>query len=564
MANGTLAHTEPDYLQYEGKHKGIAGWLLTLDHKRIGLMYLAAIVVFFLTAMTLGVLMRLEMLTPGETIMKPQTYNSVFTLHGVIMVFLFIIPAIPAVFGNFILPIQLGAKDVAFPRLNLFSWYLYMFGAILAIFSLFGGSGAADTGWTFYVPYSIRSAQNVTMTTMAAFVLGFSSIVTGLNFIVTIHRLRAPGMTWFRMPLFVWGLYATSWIQVLATPVIGITLALVMLERFLGIGVFDPTLGGDPILYQHLFWIYSHPAVYIMILPAMGVVSEILPTFARKDIFGYKQIAISSLGIALIGYLVWGHHMFVSGMSDTSRIVFSLLTFLVAIPTGVKIFNWVATLYKASIKFSAPLYYVLAFIFIFSIGGLAGLFLGALSTDIHLTDTYFVVAHFHYVMFGGMGIMFFATMHYWFPKVFGKMYNEKVAVIACTIIIIGFNMLYFPMYILGYMGMPRRYYDYLPQYEPYHVLATVGSWILASGIVFMFGNLVYALLKGPKATANPWGGTTLEWRVPSPPPLENFDEIPIVTGGPYVHDKPTYIMHPSKELQHQNGNPKTTKEEAAL
>lgn len=564
MANGTLAHTEPDYLQYEGKHKGIAGWLLTLDHKRIGLMYLGAIIVFFLTAMTLGVLMRLEMLTPGETIMKPQTYNSIFTLHGVIMVFLFIIPAIPAVFGNFILPIQLGAKDVAFPRLNLFSWYLYMFGAILAIFSLFGGTGAADTGWTFYVPYSIRSAQNVTMTTMAAFVLGFSSIVTGLNFIVTIHRLRAPGMTWFRMPLFVWGLYATSWIQVLATPVIGITLALIMLERFLGIGVFDPALGGDPILYQHLFWIYSHPAVYIMILPAMGVVSEILPTFARKDIFGYKQIAISSLGIALIGYLVWGHHMFVSGMSDTSRIVFSLLTFLVAIPTGVKIFNWVATLYKASIKFSAPLYYVLAFIFIFSVGGLAGLFLGALATDIHLTDTYFVVAHFHYVMFGGMGIMFFATLHYWFPKVFGKMYNEKVAIFACTVIIIGFNMLYFPMYILGYMGMPRRYYDYLPQYEPFHVVATVGSWILVSGIVFMLGNLIYGLLRGPKATANPWGGTTLEWRVPSPPPLENFDEIPIVTGGPYVHDRPTYIMHPSKELQHENGNPKTTKQEAAL
>lgn len=562
MANGTLAHTEPDYLQYEGKHKGIAGWLLTLDHKRIGLMYLAAIIIFFLTAMTLGLLMRLEMLTPGETIMKPQTYNSVFTLHGVIMVFLFIIPAIPAVFGNFILPIQLGAKDVAFPRLNLFSWYLYMFGAILAVVSLFGGSGPADTGWTFYVPYSIRSGQNVTMTTLAAFVLGFSSIVTGLNFIVTIHRLRAPGMTWFRMPLFVWGLYATSWIQVLATPIIGITLALVMLERFLGIGVFDPTLGGDPILYQHLFWIYSHPAVYIMILPAMGVVSEILPTFARKDIFGYKQIAISSLGIALIGYLVWGHHMFVSGMSDTSRIVFSLLTFLVAIPTGVKIFNWVATLYKGSIKFSAPLYYVLAFIFIFSIGGLAGLFLGALSTDIHLTDTYFVVAHFHYVMFGGMGIMFFATMHYWFPKVFGKMYNEKVAVIACTIIIVGFNVLYFPMYIMGYLGMPRRYYDYLPQYEPYHVISTIGSWILASGIVFMLGNLVYGLLKGPKAVTNPWGGTTLEWRVPSPPPLENFEEIPVVTGGPYVHDKPTYIMHPSKELQHQNGNSAKSTQEA--
>lgn len=563
MANETLAN-EVNYLEYQGKHKGIAGWLLTVDHKRIGLMYLMAIMVFFFTAMTLGVLMRLEMLTPGQTIMKPQTYNSVFTLHGVIMVFLFIIPAIPAVFGNFIMPIQLGAKDVAFPRLNLFSWYLYMTGAALAIISLFTGGGAADTGWTFYVPYSIRSAQNVTMTTLAAFVLGFSTIVTGLNFIVTIHRMRAPGMTWFRMPLFVWGLYATSWIQVLATPVIGITLALIMMERLLGIGVFDPALGGDPILYQHLFWIYSHPAVYIMILPAMGVVSEILPTFARKDIFGYKQIAISSLGIALIGYLVWGHHMFVSGMSDVSRIVFSLLTFLVAIPTGVKIFNWVATLYKASIKFSAPLFYVLGFIFIFSIGGLTGLVLGALATDIHVTDTYFVVAHFHYVMFGGMGLMFFATMHYWFPKMFGKMYNEKLAVIGCTVIIIGFNMLYFPMFIMGYLGMPRRYYDYLPQYQGWHILSTVGSWILVSGIVFMFGNLLYALLKGPKAPANPWGGTTLEWRISSPPTLENFDEIPIVTGGPYVHDKPTYIMHPGKERLHTNGDPaRAQKEEAA-
>jgi cytochrome c oxidase subunit 1 len=548
MANQALAN-QVNYLEYQGKHKGILGWLLSTDHKRIGLMYLIGIIIFFVVAMSIGVLMRLEMLTRGETIMSPQTYNSLFTLHGVIMVFLFIIPAIPAVFGNFFLPIQIGAKDVAFPRLNLFSWYLYVFGAILAITSLFIGDGPADTGWTFYVPYSIRSAQNVSITTFAAFVLGFSSIITGLNFIVTIHRMRAPGMTWFRMPLFVWGLYATSWIQVLATPVIGITLALIILERQLGIGVFDPALGGDPILYQHLFWIYSHPAVYIMILPAMGVVSEILPTFARKDIFGYKQIAISSIAIALIGYLVWGHHMFVSGMSDTSRIVFSLLTFLVAVPTGVKVFNWVATLYKGSIKFSAPLYFVLAFIFIFSIGGLTGLVLGALATDIHVTDTYFVVAHFHYVMFGGMGIMFFATMHYWFPKMFGKMYNEKLAVLACTIIIIGFNILYFPFFILGYMGMPRRYYDYLPQYEGWHILSTVGSWILVSGILFMLGNLFYALLKGPKAPVNPWGGTTLEWRVPSPPPLENFDEIPVVTGGPYVHDKITYIMHPGNESE---------------
>ncbi|HEY3251771.1 MAG TPA: cbb3-type cytochrome c oxidase subunit I [Ignavibacteria bacterium] len=563
MANESLAVSPNDvnFFQYRGKHRGLLGWILSTDHKRIGLLYLSAIMVFFLAAMMLGVLMRLEMLTPGETIMKPQTYNSLFTLHGVIMIFLFIIPGVPAVFGNFILPIHIGAKDVAFPRLNLFSWYLYMTGGILAIVSLFVGGGAADTGWTFYVPYSIRSAQNVSMTTLAAFVLGFSTIVTGINFIVTIHRMRAPGMTWFRMPLFVWALYATSWIQVLATPVIGITLALIILERALGIGVFDPALGGDPILYQHMFWIYSHPAVYIMILPAMGVVSEILPTFCRKDIFGYKQIAISSLAIAIIGYLVWGHHMFVSGMSDTGRVVFSLLTFLVAIPTGVKVFNWVATLYKASIKFSAPLYSVLAFIFIFSIGGLTGLVLGTLATDIHVTDTYFVVAHFHYVMFGGMGTIFFATLHYWFPKIFGKMYSEKVAIIGTTFFLIGFNVLYFPMFIMGYMGMPRRYYDYLPQFQGWQILSTVGSWILVSGILIILGNMLYALLKGPKAAMNPWGGTTLEWRVPSPPPVENFDEIPVVTGGPYVHDRPTYIMNPSKELIHHDGDGLKTTEE---
>ncbi len=535
MSNGIIAQNPAveTFYDYKGKHTGILSWLLSTDHKRIGLMYLAAMITFFFTAVALGFLMRLEMLAPGGTIMQPQTYNSLFTLHGVIMIFLFIIPGLPAVFGNFFLPIMIGAKDVSFPRLNLLSWYLYMIGAILAVVSLFTAGGAMDTGWTFYVPYSLRSSSNVSLAVFAVFIIGFSSILTGLNFITTIHRLRAPGMGWFKMPLFAWGLYSTAWIQVLATPVIGITLLLIILERFFGIGIFDPALGGDPLLYQHMFWIYSHPAVYIMILPAMGLVSEIIPTFSKKNIFGYGPIAMSSLAIAFVGYLVWGHHMFSSGISDTSRAIFSLLTFLVAIPSGVKIFNWVATMYKGSIEVRPPMLFVLFFIVVFSIGGLTGLVLGSLNTDIHLTDTYFVVAHFHYVMFGGMGTLFFAGLHYWFPKMFGKMYNEKIAKIAGWIFIIGFNCLYFPMFIMGYLGMPRRYYDYLPQFRTYHIIATIGSWILISGLLLMFGNLISAFKRGSKAPMNPWGGTTLEWTISSPPPLENFDKIPFITKGPY-------------------------------
>ncbi len=540
---------EVSFYEYQGKYKGILGWFITLDHKRIGILYLISMMSFFAVAVTLGFLMRLEMLTPGETIMQAQTYNSIFTLHGVIMIFLFIIPGIPAVFGNFIMPIQLGAPDVAFPKLNLMSWYLYIIGGAIAIFSLFGGGGIMDTGWTFYVPYSIRTTTNISLSVFAAFVLGFSSILTGLNFVTTVHRMRAPGMTFFRMPLFVWGLYSTAWIQVLATPIIGITLVLIILERAFGIGVFDPNKGGDPLLYQHLFWIYSHPAVYIMVLPALGVVSDIIATFSRKNIFGYVPIALSSLAIAFVGYLVWGHHMFASGISDTSRVIFSLLTFLVAIPTGVKVFNWVATLYKGSIVVRVPMLFTLAFIIVFSIGGLTGLVLGTLNTDIHLTDTYFVVAHFHYVMFGGMGFLFFAALHYWYPKMFGRMYNERVAKIACWIFVVGFNILYFPMFIMGYMGMPRRYYDYLPEFQDWHILSTVGSWILITGMLIMFTNLIRGLYNGPRAPMNPWGGTTLEWKVPSPPPLENFEEQPIVTGGPYEHKVENAVLNEEERNQ---------------
>jgi len=523
-----------DFYHTPGKHKGILAWVLSTDHKRIGLLYLASLFSFFTVGAILGLLIRLELIAPGRTIMSAQTYNALFTLHGVIMIFLFIIPGIPATLGNVMLPLQIGARDVAFPRINLMSWYFYITGGACALTSLFTGGGAPDTGWTFYVPYSIRTGTNVSLAVFGVFCLGVSSTLTGLNFLTTIHRMRAPGMKWFRMPLFVWSLYATGWVQLLATPIIGITLLLIIVERSFGVGFFDPAKGGDPILFEHLFWIYSHPAVYIMILPGMGVVSEIIPVFARRTIFGYKAIAFSSLAIALVGYVVWGHHMFTSGMSDTARMVFSLLTFLVAVPSGIKIFNWVASLYKGSVQVDAPLLFTMGFIFLFSIGGLTGLVQGALATNIQVHGTAFIVAHFHYVMFGGTGFAFFAALHYWFPKLTGRMYHEGRARLAAVILLIGFNLLYFPMFILGWEGMPRRYYDYLPKFQGLNVVSTVGSWVLATGLVVLFVNLIRSARTGRESGSNPWGASTLEWQTSSPPPHDNFAEIPVVTTGPYV------------------------------
>ncbi len=529
------AHAEHNYLNHG---KGIWSWMTTVDHKRIGLMYLFSVLTFFLLGGIFALMIRMELFhwgTAGHVnhLVDANHYNRLFTYHGAIMVFLVVIPAIPGALGNFILPMMLGAKDVAFPKLNLASYYIFIAGAIFAMAALF--FNGADTGWTFYTPYSIRSNSTVILVLTGAFIAGFSSILTALNFIVTIHKLRAPGLSWSRLPLFVWASYATSIIQILATPVLAITLALLCMERLIGIGIFDPALGGDPVLFQHFFWFYSHPAVYIMILPAFGVISEVIPVFSRKPIFGYKAIAYSSFGIALIAFIVWGHHMFVSGQSELANFVFSLLTMFVAVPTGIKVFSWVLTMYRGSIHFNAPMLYALGFLEIFTIGGLTGVFLATLSIDVHLTDTYFVVAHFHYVMVGGtlMGLM--AGIHYWFPKMFGKMYCEASARIGFLLVVLGFNVTFFPQFILGAQGMPRRYWDYLPEFTMLNRISTVGSWLIGLGFLWSAVYLGRALMSGVRAPSNPWQALTLEWQTPSPPPHDNFPITPIVNNWPYEY-----------------------------
>ena len=511
---------------------GALSWLLTKDHKRIGILYMASISIMFILGGFFAMMMRLELLTPEGDLLTSDTYNKFFTLHGIIMIFFFLIPSIPAVLGNFILPIQLGAKDLAFPKLNLLSWYLYMIGAFIGLLVII--IGGVDTGWTFYTPFSTQySNTHVFGTTLGAFIVGFSSILTGLNFIVTIHRMRAPGLTWFRLPLFVWAMYATSLVQLLATPVLAITLVMLMIERLVHVGIFDPALGGDPLLYQHMFWFYSHPAVYIMILPAMGVASEVVAAFTRKKIFGYKFVAFSSLAIAFLGFLVWGHHMFIAGISVYSAMIFSFLSYFVAVPSAIKVFNWTATLYKGSVSWQTPMLYILGFIGLFTMGGVTGLFLAALGLDVHVTDTYFVVAHFHYIMVGGAVMAYFAGLHYWWPKITGRMYPEWWARLGALLVFAGFNLTFFPQFILGYVGMPRRYHAYAPEFQVLNVMSTAGASILALGYALPLVYLLWSLRFGKKAGVNPWGAVGLEWTTSSPPPKDNFHETPVVTWDAY-------------------------------
>jgi len=550
MANTIASHSHigdrpRPAVNYLNAQKGLWSWMTTVDHKRIGVMYLVGVLSAFFIGGMFALMVRLSLLTPshmlfGRVLMTAETYNRVFTLHGAIMVFLFIIPSVPAALGNFVLPLMLGAKDVAFPRLNLASFYLWCTGAAMAIASMI--IGAVDTGWTFYTPYSTTTQGTVGLMVMAVFILGFSSIFTGINFVATVHKLRAPGMGWFDMPLFVWGIYSTAIIQVLATPVLGITLVLLLLERVFNIGIFDPKIGGDPVLFQHFFWFYSHPAVYIMILPGMAIISELIPTFSRKTMFGYRAVAYSSVSLALVSFIVWGHHMFVAGQSQLATVIFSALTFLVAIPSGVKMFNWLGTMYKGNISLETPMLYAISFLLLFAIGGLTGIFLGTLSVDVHLTDTYFVVAHFHYVMMGGTVIAFVGGIHYWWPKMTGRMYNEFWGRIACVLVFIGFNVTFFTQFIMGSLGMPRRYYNYLPQYAPYHMVSTIGSWILATGFFITAAYLLASLRKPMDAPDNPWGGTTLEWQTSSPPIEHNFEDQPVLQRAPYDY-RPEPVGH---------------------
>ncbi|HTS65026.1 MAG TPA: cbb3-type cytochrome c oxidase subunit I [Candidatus Acidoferrales bacterium] len=532
LATPVRAAATPNYLTSE---RGILSWLLTTDHKRIALLYVFSVTAFFFIGGFFALLMRLELVTPETDLVSPHTYNELFSMHGIIMVWFFLIPSIPNTLGNFLIPMMIGAKDLAFPKLNLASWYVFMLGGMVTLWAMF--RGGIDTGWTFYTPFStVYSQTYVTGAALGVFISGFASIMTGLNFIATIHRLRAPGLTWFRLPLFVWSHYATSVILVLATPVLAVVLSMVAVERIFQVGIFSTPLGGDPVLFQHLFWFYSHPAVYIMVLPGMAVVSELVAAYSRRPVFGYTFVAFASIAIAVIGFLVWGHHMFVAGQSVYSALYFSLLSYMVAVPSAIKVFNWTATVYKGSVSWETPMLYAIGFIGLFTIGGMTGLFLAALGIDVHVTDTYFVIAHFHYIMVGGTVMAYLGGIHYWWPKISGKMYPEGLSKLSALTVFLGFNLTFFPQFVLGYLGMPRRYAAYPAEFQYLHILSTAGATILGAGYLMPLCYFFWAWRHAPEAPPNPWRATGLEWQTPSPPPKHNFEVTPVVTHNAYDYE----------------------------
>ena len=553
---GLPTQPQQEEVNYLNVEHTISSWLLTGDHKRIAMLYLVSTTFFFFLGSLAAGLVRFELTSPAGVVLESETYNKVFSSHGVIMVFLFLVVAIPAIFGNFFIPLMIGARDLAFPRLNLASWYMYMTGGLLVMIGFI--AGGVDTGWTFYTPYSsMYSNTQVSLVLVGIFIGGFSSITTGVNFIATIHKMRAPGMTWFRLPLFVWAMYSTSLLLILGTPVVAITLLLVVFERLFKLPIFSPELGGDPVLFQHLFWFYSHPAVYIMILPAFGIESELIANFARKRIFGYHFVAFSSIAIAGLGFLVWGHHMFVSSQAMYESVVFSLISFLVAVPSAIKIFNWTTTIYKGNVVLSSPMIYAIGFLLIFTVGGLTGLYLGGIGTDVHLTATYFVVAHFHYVMVGGTMLAFLGGLHYWWPKMTGRLFNDRIAQVNAVLMFIGFNLTFFPQFILGWMGMPRRYhyYYFAPEFQAYHIMSTLGATVLGLGFALPAFYLTASLFNGKKAGPNPWNAHGLEWETSSPPPTSNFLETPIVMDEVYDFDP---VSEHEQDMADQEANNRKT------